>query len=603
MRNSQLVACLFWLFAFAGNGQESNFTVLKLNETQLENTAIFAKSYGIIRHFDPSTSVEKFELWEEFLILGIQEVLEPRNSKKLNFKLNELFSTMSSAAYFSDQAKKSNEKKHDQEITDSVCYKLNCGWGDKGRARARLQKFERFYTSSVEKIRFEDLPVFLNEPNVYATYQMGVNTFLFLPQSRYLKNGNSQSRNQPKPAFEIFPIDTFHLSDPYVRIGAVIIFWNVMQHFYPYLDVSDVDTEQLLKTKIEEAAACDSKMTFLTILQGMCHDYKDNHAIVIEASNEGWEQYMPPIKLEEIQDKIRVVWIKEGFETDLKIGDEVIAINAIPIAQFFEQKKALFSGATERYNKFVAFWHLLEGQKNETINITLKTQDGRIVECEMKQTLNVWDFKNYPQNEITYTEYETGYFYVNMANLSSDTLSFLMDSKFPQANGLILDLRNTYYHERGKELLGHFSSDTLRAQPMFVPTYYFPNQVHKNSAKKAVDTDVWNIPPQSPKYTTNVVFILDHQMYSGRETEAAIIDHFKLGTTVGRPTGGTNGNTSIVKLFDSYQFFFSGMEVLQYDSTTFHGIGIAPTIFVEQSLEDLYNGQDSFIEKAKSILK
>lgn len=600
MKNKLFLLCLM-LGNFFILAQKNTFQSQNLSERNIKNIATFSKAYGIVRHFHPSSEIENFNQWEEFILNALEKVQVAKSDKQLNQILEKLFKPLAPTIQFSVKNDSTFSKALITYQTDSIVYKKNISWGDKGRAAMRKKKFEKFFVSTFEKTTLYELKPFLTNPNKYIIYPLFSNTYLYLPQTLYFKNNTTQPVS--KTEYILDSIKKFNVSDIKVRIGSIIIFSNTMQHFYPYKHILNIDTEEILTKYIVEAALCNSDNDFHDILQKMSYKYKDNHAMVIKYSKDRWEQYIPPFKVEEIEGKPLVVWIDKENTNGIHLGDEIITIDGVDMKTFFKNSSQLFSGATDGYIKFMTYWKILQGVKGSYVVIELKTRKGDYIQKKMQRTLNVWDYKNYPIHPNEFNEYKKNYYYVNMANIKNETLSFLMDYKFPSAKGIIFDIRNSNYHKRGKELLGHLTIDSLFSQPIITPMYYFPNQYRKNIEKIFLDVNNWKIPPQKSKYTDNIVFLFDNQMYSARETQATMIEHFNLGTTIGRQTGGTNGNTSMVKLFESYYFFFTGMEVFQYDGSTFHGVGVKPDIEVEQTLDDLLHGKDTFIEKAKEILK
>lgn len=72
---------------------------------------------------------------------------------------------------------------------------------------------------------------------------------------------------------------------------------------------------------------------------------------------------------------------------------------------------------------------------------------------------------------------------------------------------------------------------------------------------------------------------------------------------VGRRTAGTNGNITRLRLQGGFWFYYTGMEVLYPDGSTFHGVGVVPEVEVVPSLEDLAAERDPELLKAIELLK
>ena len=95
-------------------------------------------------------------------------------------------------------------------------------------------------------------------------------------------------------------------------------------------------------------------------------------------------------------------------------------------------------------------------------------------------------------------------------------------------------------------------------------------------------------------------------MYEGNGSYQESIPQYLKGnnyvTTIGRKTGGVNGNINKVNLLNGMKYSFTGMKVRNPDGSLFHSIGINPDIYVDDNIEDIKNGNDTFIEKAIEYL-
>ena len=69
--------------------------------------------------------------------------------------------------------------------------------------------------------------------------------------------------------------------DRSVRLAAVVIAWNVLQHFYPYFDVVHSDWPQALTTALKSAATDEGPIPFLSTLRRMIAALHDGHGRVV----------------------------------------------------------------------------------------------------------------------------------------------------------------------------------------------------------------------------------------------------------------------------------------------------------------------------------
>ena len=176
-----------------------------------------------------------------------------------------------------------------------------------------------------------------------------------------------------------------------------------------------------------------------------------------------------------------------------------------------------------------------------------------------------------------------------------------LDSILPEINknkGLIIDLRG-YPQDRRHRLLSYFTViDTTKwlcslkiLNPNLSSIEYFCKSYTLNKEKA-----------HHFLQTKNVLLIDEHTI-SNAELFAQLFKHYKLGTVIGRPSAGVNGNVNRVELIDGFSILFTGMKVQNPDGSKFHAVGVLPDIYIYESQNDVANELDVFITKAIEYLK
>lgn len=105
------------------------------------------------------------------------------------------------------------------------------------------------------------------------------------------------------------------------------------------------------------------------------------------------------------------------------------------------------------------------------------------------------------------------------------------------------------------------------------------------------------------KIDKTCVFLSDYTSMSYAETVLMIVDSYDLGTIIGRPTRGTNGDATRFML-PAFGFTMTGLKAVNFDGSRHHGIGVIPDITVEPTTMDYArNGRDIIFERAEQYLK
>jgi C-terminal processing protease CtpA/Prc len=99
--------------------------------------------------------------------------------------------------------------------------------------------------------------------------------------------------------------------------------------------------------------------------------------------------------------------------------------------------------------------------------------------------------------------------------------------------------------------------------------------------------------PMPERFTCPVVFLTDANAMSYGETFMEMVKHYRIGTIIGEPTAGTNGDVR----FD-FEVMMTGLKFTSHDGSRHHGIGVIPDIIVHPEV-----GKDNVFEYAKSYIR
>ncbi|MDX1748362.1 MAG: S41 family peptidase, partial [Halobacteriales archaeon] len=195
-------------------------------------------------------------------------------------------------------------------------------------------------------------------------------------------------------------------------------------------------------------------------------------------------------------------------------------------------------------------------------------------------------------------ELEEGVYYVNLCRAEYvDDLEPRLD-ELAGARGIIVDVRG-YPTRFAERLLGHMTDATVDCAQWLVPQFIYPDR------EQLVGYDPggrWSVEPAKPRFGAEVVFLTDARAISYAESVMGMVEHYELGSIVGSPTAGTNGNINFCPLPGDGTLVFTGMRVLKHDGSQHHLVGIRPTDPVARTLEGIRAGRDEVLEHALGML-
>jgi len=112
------------------------------------------------------------------------------------------------------------------------------------------------------------------------------------------------------------------------------------------------------------------------------------------------------------------------------------------------------------------------------------------------------------------------------------------------------------------------------------------------------------VKPASPRIAGKVVFLTDGGAISYAESVMGYVGDRKLGTIVGGPTAGTNGNVASFVTPGGFSVNFTGMRVTRHDGRSpHHLVGVKPDVPVAPTLEGVRAGRDEVLERGLAVAR
>lgn len=575
-------------YTFGSNKCSPN-SVIKQPEKAIHNISVFNKVYGYVRHFSPALAVDTFFGWEDLLLKNLPLVEAAKSDNELCQIITTCFAQLEPNLVvepFNTEKKPANTTS--QECNGFYVHRYNKGWGNRNENATKM-KF--LYSSRIERCS-SNLNLFK------TTYE---NISITLPLTVCVNDSTYKLYNTTREFDPKSKKDKYSSSNKYVRLGIILEVWNVQEYFYPYMDELKIDNEAILKKYIKAVSTEMNEQQFFETLEYFGAEYKDGHAGFMPfAPMAEWPDFVPPLKIELIGNELIVTYVADTLKHLINIGDKVTSIDNISAMDFFKKKQQKISSATQTWNKYAAESELLIGYKNTFVKLDL-LQNGKRKALSLIRNVSART-NDANANKIRPDIYEIkkDYYYVNLCYLTDSSFYYISENILPKAKGIVFDFRGYPYPVK-YSFLQHLASDTIFPPAWTIPVKTYPTQ---NDIKRdTINASHWIHSPLLPKYTDNIVFLVNGRCISGAESFLAIIEHYKLGKIVGEQTAGTNGNINSFILFGLYQFWHTQMHTAKHDGAKFHGVGIIPNVNVKpRTIKDVLEGNDNFIIEAIKLL-
>jgi C-terminal processing protease CtpA/Prc len=549
----------------------------------LTNLTAFARLYGYVRHFHPSDQAARTD-WETFAVEGVRQVEDAASPNELLERLQKLFTPVAPAVriFLSNQRSQLPDALKGSEI---VRYQHTGVGLPTTLLTNNLYKSER-----VRKPAGEHAPPKPFEAELVPGLTASVPLALYadaggtlphapFPESNMLYDRSAQDRG--------------------TRLAAVIIAWNVFQHFYPYFVVAKTDWRAELPKALRSAAVDSGVDDFQKTLQRLVAAPKDGHGNVGSPRQRASSQ--PPVTLDWVENQFMVTRVRKGESEGVASGDRVLKIDGKPVGQATAEARALISGATEQWVRWRSV-AALSACNADTKRMSLEIEPFanpaavQVVEltCDSPKFKDMETYTEPRPDKIA--ELEPGIFYVDLDRVDEADWQSLVP-RLEKATGIIFDMRG-YPGRPGTLALQHLTASPVRSARWNVSEAAMPDRLDSPFHESG-----WDLPPVKPYFNARRVFLTDGRAISYAETVMGIVEHYKLGDIVGGPTAGTNGNVNPFKLPGGYTVSWTGMKVLKHDGSQHHGIGIQPTVPASRTRKGVTEGKDELLLRGLEVVK
>lgn len=374
------------------------------------------------------------------------------------------------------------------------------------------------------------------------------------------------------------------------RLLALFRLWGVIEYFFPYQNVIGREWSDVLKDSLPDILNANSHQQFHQALARFHVQINDGHSYYNSSAYPLQTEARLPLYAKTIDAKTIVVKIL-GSAGSIRAGDEITAINGIPIAELKQRRAADKHGSNPVSQDYWLHRLLLSRSINDLVNISFIRPNG-----ETGQTTVASNFSNEsllfestgPIWRIESPDSACRIGIVDMARLQVNQLDDML-TNLASTDAIVFDLRN-YPNGTVWGLL-----DRLFPQPRPVASF---DQPDFNDPGNFERTNIALGGRQPSGYTGRVMIVVNEVTLSQAEYSAMLLQAYGDTITIGSQTQGADGNITAVSLPLSSQAQFSGLGVFYPDGRATQRIGIVPDIHVTPSRDDLIAGRDVVMQTA-----
>ena len=570
----------------AGMAGEGNEPPRELGERGLENLFALSRLLGYVRYFHPTDAVADTD-WNLFAVQAVRRAEEAATPRELARILQSAFQDVAPTVRVAPTGEALERPAAFTAGTADQPTQIRY-WEHNG---VKVGDQPSIYSSNLRTS--ETAPLSPDEP-IEANLGGGVSALV--PTATPVTQQASFEGTPTKAlATNAFP-DHWRPSgdDRSTRLAAVVLAWNVFQHFYPYFDVMDVDWEATLRRSLKAAAVDAGEVDFIDTIKRLVADLRDGHGRVAH-QGEG-PRLLPPLACDWVADDLVVTAVGDGFE-ELRPGDVITEIDGRGVPEILASFEATISSATTQHLRHRALADIGLGPPGSTIALKVRAPSGEERRVTVDRNTPPWgdDIVTEPRPDQG-AELADGVFYVDLDRIKHIREFNALAPTLASAKGIVFDMRG-YPAFPFTPVIAHLTDETVTSAQWHVPLVHHPDR-----RDMQFQFSNWPVNPQPPRFTGNVAFVTDGRAISAAETLLGIVEHYKLAEIVGGPTAGTNGNINPFVLPGGYHVTWTGMRVLKHDGSQHHGVGIQPTVPVSRTVEGIAAGRDELLERAVAVV-
>lgn len=386
----------------------------------------------------------------------------------------------------------------------------------------------------------------------------------------------------------------------YNRLAAVVMFWNNLEHFYPYWDYIEKDIDdaliskdgqseyrrKLLENSIIETLKSKDLVDLNIVINRICSVIKDGHSGIM---NKEINLQALPVYIILVEDK----WIVKTSKTkEVPVGSELIMIEGKNAAKQLDEVAHLYIKASPQHTNALLFSNYIRSFKQDKINLKFR-YNNEIIDF-------IFDRNNdysKPCASESVKEYDNGTIYldINHGKLNDADIEELLP-KLLKAKNIILDVRS--YPGIGLSLLQHLQTKPCPWSNKNIDITLNP---HGNNDYSIPYLQNHLKQPKEPHINANVIALSSRHSISYCESFISYLKYNNLAKIVGEQTAGTTGDVVPGMYPCKSKIPFTGLRVVNPDGSQFHGVGIIPDLEVKLTVQGILDGRDEVLEAALKL--
>lgn len=432
---------------------------------------------------------------------------------------------------------------------------------------------------------------------IYHNRNQGANHYI-----RYNADGIPSFKHE-----KIYMNDT--LPNQGLRLLCLFRYWNIIQYFFPYKNLTDTPWDTTLKKFIPIFLNAEGKVGYAGALFALTAATNDSHSMLWEKKRKRdvyesafWGKYLPPVLCKIFPEGALVTKLTNDTlanRFNLCKGDIIEKVDGVPIANIVA-KQAQFIAASNKNTLLRDVSYMLLCTKADTMCLSFKCQNK-----DASATLSRWKTKGWHRFKEDS---------LPSIRLLNDSVAYINAGRtrrrdirrqyhqLAKTKAIIIDSRN--YPMR--KWLVPFARLAMPDRRMFAVSTISqrnnPGLIYQNPRQH--DKSLWCGPrkPNRHPYTGKIVQLVNEESQSFTEFYSMALQTLPNTTTIGSQTAGADGDAMAIALPGGVMVSMSSTGTYYPDGTQTQRVGIKIDITVEPTIKGLQAERDEVLDRALEFL-
>ena len=376
------------------------------------------------------------------------------------------------------------------------------------------------------------------------------------------------------------------------HIADIIVMWNVIKYFSPYLKESGMNWDLELKKAVRSVLEGEDG---IRVLKRMVGGLRDAHVYYPNETIDMRQNVLPAV-IAYIEDKAVVL---ESMDPMLKPGDVLITADKKNVAKYAQDEMTLFS-ASDLTSSSWLYQSPMPCDSAE-VRCVIK-RNGKKLTMNVPSIPKGYYFQLYWQNYYSNGEasrwIDDNICYINLSNTSFTAIGDLLEKRTDD-DYVIIDMRKRTSGFIAREILQYIAPDlAYRNIPDYIPRSSYPEV--KNPSYRAE-----YVSPMCKTLDEHIIFLSGPRNISNEEIFLDFVKHRGVGVIIGENSAGISGAINTATLPSGLKVSFSGQRAYSNSGMEedYYINGVQPHIIIPTTIDDLRTATDSQLEEAINYVR